>query len=113
MSRHPENHEHAFERLNTACQRLFETWCESRSVIPLGYLLHCWPLPDKGHASVKRLADGLRELGRTDPGALSGRIWPILCELASCIDEIVLYPRIYLRKVVDDAPPVARAAYVM
>jgi hypothetical protein len=113
MCGHSEDHEHVFERLNSACQRLFETWCESRSVIPLGYLLHCWPLPDKGHASVKRLADGLRELGRTDPDALGGRIWPILCELALCIDEIVLYPRIYVRKAVDDAPPVGRVRYGM
>ncbi|NPT53763.1 hypothetical protein GNZ13_03825 [Paraburkholderia sp. 5N] len=111
MSGHSENHEHVFERLNTACQRLFETWCESRSVIPLGYLLHSWPLPDKGHVSVKRLADGLRELGRTDPDALGGRIWPILCELALCIDEIVLYPRIYLQKAVDDSPRVRRVLY--
>ncbi|MFL9944408.1 hypothetical protein PQR68_00325 [Paraburkholderia agricolaris] len=111
MSGHSENHERVFERLNAACQHLFESWCESRSVVPLGYLLHSWPLPDKGHASVKRLADGLRELGRSDPDALGGRIWPVLCELVSCIDEIVLYPRIYLQKAVADAPPAVRVLY--
>ncbi|AXE95103.1 hypothetical protein ACTJLC_15665 [Paraburkholderia sp. 22099] len=92
MTGHPADHDDAVAQVNSACLRLFDTWCESRSVIPLGYLLHCWPLPDNQPASLRRLADGLRELSRAHPGALDGRIWPIFCELALCIDEILPNP---------------------
>ncbi|MGF6779808.1 hypothetical protein P3T21_005037 [Paraburkholderia sp. GAS334] len=98
MTAHPAQYEDTVEQINSACRRLFDTWCESRSVIPLGYLLHCWPLPNGGPASVRRLADGLRELSRAHPGALGGSTWPIFCELTLCIDEILLYPGIRLHK---------------
>jgi hypothetical protein len=111
MNGHSESREGAVEFLNTACERLFDIWCESRSVIPLSYLLHCWPLPDWGYASVKRLSDGLRELRMSNPEALGGRIRPILGELTSCIDEILLYPRISLPRAVTEASPVEAVMY--
>lgn len=112
MNGRAENREVAVEFLNTACERLFEIWCESRSVIPLSYLLHCWPLPDRGYASVKRLAEGLRELSEANPDVLSGRIRAILGELTSCIEEILLYTRICLPRAVSDAPPMQPIRYV-
>jgi hypothetical protein len=102
MTDHPADHEEAVEQVNSVCLRLFDMWCESRSVIPLGYLMHCWPLRDSGPASVRRLADALRELSRAHPGALGGNTWPIFCELASCIDEVLLYPGIRRQRVVRD-----------
>jgi len=93
MSAYSADHQDAVELVDDACQRLFDMWCESRSVIPLGYLLHCWPLPDKRRASVQRLADGMRELSRADPDALGGRIWPVICDLVLHIDELLLYRR--------------------
>ncbi|SIT37356.1 conserved hypothetical protein [Paraburkholderia ribeironis] len=113
MNGHSESREVAVEFLNTACERLFEIWCERRSVIPLSYLLHCWPLPDKGYASVKRLSEGLRELGQANPDALSDRIGPILGELASCIEEILQHPRICLPRAVSDSPSVRPLQYVI
>jgi hypothetical protein len=113
MNGHSESREVAVESLNTACERLFDIWCESRSVIPLSYLLHCWPLPDWGHASVKKLSDGLRELRISNPDALGGRVRPILGELTSCIDEILLYPRICLPRAINDFPPIEPSLYVM
>ncbi|MFM0406619.1 MULTISPECIES: hypothetical protein [Burkholderiaceae] len=112
MNGHSESREIAVEFLDTACERLFDIWCESRSVIPLSYLLHCWPLPDRGYASVKRLSDGLRELRMSNPHALGGRIRPILAEVTSCIDEILQYPRICLPRAVNDSPAVATDMYV-
>lgn len=112
MNGHSQSREAAVELLDTACERLFDIWCESRSVIPLSYLMHCWPLPDWGSASVKRLADGLRELRMSNPDALAGRTRPIVAELTSCIDEILQYPRICLPRAVEEAPPVATVMYV-
>ncbi|WP_258879113.1 hypothetical protein [Paraburkholderia sp. BL6669N2] len=113
MNGHSESREVAVEFLNAGCERLFDIWCESRSVIPLSYLLHCWPLPDWGHASVKKLSDGLRELRMSNPDALGGRVRPILGELTSCIDEILLYPRICLPPAINDMSPVESNMYVM
>jgi hypothetical protein len=49
--------ENAVEHIHTICLRLFDSWCENRNVIPLAYLMHCWPLINSGPISIRRLAD--------------------------------------------------------
>lgn len=44
------------------CMRLFDTWCEQRSVLPLAYLMHAWPLVEHTENSLKRLSQSLGEL---------------------------------------------------
>jgi hypothetical protein len=44
------------------CMRLFDTWCEQRSVLPLAYLMHAWPLAEHTENALKRLSQSLGEL---------------------------------------------------
>lgn len=83
--------ENEVEYINSICLRLFDTWCEKRSVTPLGYLLHCWPLLDSKPQAIRRLGDTLRELRKSHPEALDRDASHALRELADCVDEILAY----------------------
>jgi hypothetical protein len=65
--------EQTVERIDKLCGRLFELWCEERKLVPLAYLLHCWPLTGHDAAAIKRLADAMSDLSRFQPGKLSAR----------------------------------------
>jgi hypothetical protein len=56
--------------LNDLCTRLFDAFCERRSVIPLAYLMHSWPLLDLNPSSRRRLRDDLVDLQRWHFGEL-------------------------------------------
>ena len=83
--------ENEVEYINSMCLRLFDSWCESRSVTPLGYLLHCWPLVDSGPKAIRRLGETLRELRKSHADALDRDTSQVLRELADCVDEILVY----------------------
>ena len=89
MIPHLSERENAVERINTICMRLFDLWCEHRSVTPLTYLLHCWPLMDSEPASIRRLRETLSELRKTHLDAISAGATHELFELADCADEIL------------------------
>jgi hypothetical protein len=81
--------ENAVEHINTICMRLFHSWCEYRSVTPLVYLLHCWPLMDSHPTTIRRLGDTLSELRKTHLETLDAEAVQVLFELADCVDEIL------------------------
>ncbi|RDK00994.1 hypothetical protein [Paraburkholderia lacunae] len=83
--------ENEVEYINSICLNLFDTWCENRSVTPLGYLLHCWPLLDSGPRAIRRLGDTLRELRKSHPETLNVKTSQALRELADCVDEILAF----------------------
>jgi hypothetical protein len=82
--------ENAVEHINTICMHLFDSWCEHRSVTPLVYLLHCWPLMDSHPTTIRRLGDTLSELRKTHLEALDAETVQDLFELADCVDEVLL-----------------------
>lgn len=84
--------ENAVEHVHTICLRLFDTWCENRSVIPLVYLMHCWPLINSGPIPIRRLADTMWELRKFHAETLDSNVSGVLCDLADCIDEILGHP---------------------
>ncbi|WP_342310458.1 hypothetical protein [Burkholderia pyrrocinia] len=50
------------ESVNSMCLDLFDRWCEARSVIPLAYLMHTWPIVTPTLPTMARLSRTLREL---------------------------------------------------
>jgi hypothetical protein len=82
--------ENAVEHINTICMHLFDSWCEHRSVTPLVYLLHCWPLMDSHPTTIRRLGDTLSELRKTHLETLDAETVQDLFELADCVDEVLL-----------------------
>lgn len=44
------------------CLQLFDRWCKQRSVIPLAYLMHAWPVCVSDTWARVRLLSTLREL---------------------------------------------------
>jgi hypothetical protein len=78
------------ERVDQICHQLFELWCERKSVIALGYLLHRWPLIDRGPGPVFRLTDTLNELFVGHPDAFRGLSARALDELVDCLDNLIV-----------------------
>ena len=50
------------EALNALCTQLFESFCEHRSVLPLAYLMHVWPLVEDSEEGLCMLRQGLLDL---------------------------------------------------
>lgn len=59
------------EEIGRLCLYLFDRWCEHRSVIPLVYLMHAWPILSATRYAMTRLRENLQELLRFHPDALS------------------------------------------
>ncbi|ANB75627.1 hypothetical protein [Paraburkholderia phytofirmans] len=48
--------------IENLCGTLFDRWCEKRSVVPLAYLMHSWPLAAPTPLRIMRLSCVLRDL---------------------------------------------------
>jgi len=83
--------ENSVEQIDVLCKRLFDAWCEARSVMPLSYLLKGWPLRDSEPTTIRRLGNVLRELRKHRPDALAAETLANLYELSDCIDEFLAY----------------------
>ena len=84
--------ENTVERIDELCIRLFELWCEERKLVPLAYLLHCWPLTGHDAGAIKRLADAMSDLSRFQPGKLSTRESIVVREVIGSAREVVGAP---------------------
>ncbi|MGQ7935420.1 hypothetical protein [Paraburkholderia sp. D1E] len=62
---------HDAEEIEALCFRLFDGWCERRSVIPLAYLMHAWPIVTSDGFSNRRIQTTLRELQQFHPDSLT------------------------------------------
>ncbi|MBC8746537.1 hypothetical protein OKW43_007246 [Paraburkholderia sp. WC7.3g] len=84
--------ENLIEQVNAICLRLFDTWCETRNVTSLAYLMHCWPLIDSTPNALRHLGETMRDLRRHHADQLDERGFRTLCEMADLIDELVGRP---------------------
>ncbi|MEX3846331.1 hypothetical protein [Paraburkholderia sp. BR10882] len=75
--------------VNSICMRLFDTWCESRNLMPLAYLMHCWPLPDSRAGTIRRLQESMKDLRRNHADKLDLYALSALGELARTLDELI------------------------
>lgn len=92
MSNHILPLEQTVERIDTLCGQLFELWCEERKLVPLAYLLHCWPLTGHDAVAIKRLADAMTDLARFQPGKLSAHESIMVREVIGNAREVVGAP---------------------
>ena len=77
------------QHVNTICMRLFDTWCESRNVTPLAYLMHCWPLSDGRAGTIRRLQESMKDLRRNHADKLDLYALSALGELARSLDDLI------------------------
>lgn len=84
--------ENVVEQINSICIRLFDTWCEARSLTPLAYLMHCWPMIDSTPNVIRRLGETMRDLRRYHVDQLDEYDFKSLCEMADLIDELIERP---------------------
>jgi hypothetical protein len=76
------------ETVDALCLRLFDMWCESRSVTPLGYLMHCWPLRPQSDERLQRLQDTLKDLRDFHREQLDSRALSLLDQLFDCLGAV-------------------------
>ena len=75
--------------VDTICMRLFDTWCESRNLTPLAYLMHCWPLSDNRAGTIRRLQESMKDLRHNHADKLDLYALSALGELARSLDELI------------------------
>lgn len=56
--------EDAIEDIHSICRRLFDTWCDTKNVTALSYLMRCWPLLNSDPASLRKLNEQPRQMRR-------------------------------------------------
>lgn len=80
--------EQTLHRLDSLCLALFNSWCEQRKLLPLAYLLHCWPLVDDSTATLRRLAAGMADLARYHADILGGEACAQIRELVEGVHDV-------------------------
>ncbi|WP_308422863.1 hypothetical protein [Paraburkholderia caffeinilytica] len=70
--------------------QLFDVWCESRSVVPLTYLLKGWPLTNSDPEAIRRLGNALRDLRRHHLLDANSASFQELCELSDCVEDLLV-----------------------
>jgi hypothetical protein len=81
--------ENSIEHVNAMCLHLFDIWCESRSVVPLAYLLKGWPLTNSDPEALRRLGNALRDLRRQHLHDAKSHWFQDLCEVSDCVEDLL------------------------
>ena len=69
------------DEVDELCLYFFDRWCERRSVVPLAYLMHAWPLASADPRDRSRLLAALQQLLDSHPESLSRSDLLILREM--------------------------------
>ncbi|MBC8752189.1 hypothetical protein F6X42_38890 [Paraburkholderia sp. WC7.3b] len=89
MVPHLSEREDSIEHINAMCLHLFNLWCETRSVVPLTYLLGAWPLTNSDPETLRRLGTALRNLRRHHLHDSNDAAFRDVCELSDCVEELL------------------------
>ena len=81
----------AAEQIDAICLRLFDSWCDTRNVISLTFLLRCWPLISMDGASLRQLCNTLGELQESHGSVLAEEQVGLLVELKQRIDDLQVH----------------------
>ncbi|QIE27054.1 hypothetical protein SBC1_36700 (plasmid) [Caballeronia sp. SBC1] len=81
----------AAEQIDAICLRLFDSWCDTRNVISLTFLLRCWPLISMDAASLRQLGTTLGELQELHGDVLAEEQADLLAELKQRIDDLQVH----------------------
>ncbi|CAE6871937.1 hypothetical protein R70211_01312 [Paraburkholderia domus] len=77
------------DHVEAICLILFDDWCATRSVIPLVYLMQCWPLLDYEDGRLRRLTATLAELLQHHADALVPDHISLVCELVERVKRML------------------------
>jgi len=77
-----------FAEVDEICLQLFDSWCEQRSVLPLAYLMHVWPVVGSTKGSSERLSSSLGELATYHPEALTSHELGLITRLIDLCRDI-------------------------
>jgi hypothetical protein len=66
------NHSPRPEEITALCMQLFDSFCERRSVLPLAYLMHAWPLTEANEKGFRMLRQSLRDLSLWHAAEIEG-----------------------------------------
>jgi hypothetical protein len=91
MSADPFDPKLATEQIDAICLRLFDSWCDTRNVISLTFLLRCWPLISMDAASLRQLCNTLGELQESHHNVLAEQHVELLAELKQRIDDLQVH----------------------
>ncbi|MFP6561835.1 hypothetical protein WJ542_26540 [Paraburkholderia sp. B3] len=89
MDSWPLDRKERVDEVETLCLRLFDAWCESRSLVPLTYLMHCWPMPHRCAGAMRRLYETVTDLRRYHSDWLDMQTSATLGELCECLGRLV------------------------
>jgi hypothetical protein len=78
----------AAEQIDAICLRLFDSWCDTRNVVSLTFLLRCWPLISMDAASLRQLRHTLGELQELHGNVLAEEQAELLVELNQRIGDL-------------------------
>lgn len=67
--------------IDDLCIQLFDLFCERRRVIPLAFLMRCWPIAGDALYRVSRLADTMDELITSCGDQLSGDEYGVILDV--------------------------------
>ncbi|WP_027797404.1 hypothetical protein [Paraburkholderia acidipaludis] len=77
------------DEVETLCLRLFDAWCESRSLMPLTYLMHGWPMPHCCAGAMRHLYETITDLRHYHADWLDAHTSATLGELCECLGRLV------------------------
>lgn len=81
----------AAEQIDALCLRLFNSWCDTRNVISLTFLLRCWPLISLDAVSLRQLCNTLGELQESHGNAFAEEQAVLLAELKQRIEDLQVH----------------------
>ncbi|ASL47793.1 hypothetical protein bAD24_III10380 [Burkholderia sp. AD24] len=73
--------------IDELCTSLFDLWCERRSLIPLAFLMHSWPILAVDPFVFRRLSDTLDELVKFHRDSLTGIECKLACEVLATASD--------------------------
>jgi hypothetical protein len=89
MDFYPGSRKEQVDEVETLCLRLFDAWCESRSLMPLTYLMHCWPMPHRCAGAIRRLHETITDLRHYHADWLDVHTSATLGELCECLGRLI------------------------
>ena len=73
------------ETLHALCAQLFESFCAHRSVLPLAYLMHAWPLIESSEEGHRKLRQSLLDLSEWHADEVDPAEYLLISQIVSAL----------------------------
>ncbi len=91
MSTFLADHSNITVEIEDLCSTLFNRWCESRSVVPLAYLMNSWPLTASTPTRIRRLSSALLALMNSNCSELEVEDRRLISSVVAIADNLPAY----------------------